>query len=185
MAPGVDTKSETSCTANDITRQVDKHVFGKDVRRMSDHSPFGRKSTLLGISRALAVVLSRMNFRMRCPVLKVSLPEVYDKTAEINGFTVLQLLFELQTNLEDIRLCQTMHPWQKEYGLTSIHWLVNSAACQHVRPFSLCSCWILSKHALYSRIAAQNQLNCRGSNPHSRIITHHEGMVSFDSQHSF
>ena len=102
MAPGVDTKSETSCTANDITRQVDKHVFGKDVRRMSDHSPFGRKSTLLGISRALAVVLSRMNFRMRCPVLKVSLPEVYHKTTEINGFTVLQLLFE------DVRLCQTI-----------------------------------------------------------------------------
>jgi hypothetical protein len=33
----------------------------------------------------------------------VSLPEVYNKTAEINGFTVLQLLFE------DIRLCQIMH----------------------------------------------------------------------------
>jgi hypothetical protein len=36
-------------------------------------------------------------------VLQVSLPEVYDKTAEINGFTVLQLLFE------GIRLCQTIH----------------------------------------------------------------------------
>jgi len=39
-----------------------------------------------------------MSYRLRCPVLKVSLPEVYDKMAEINGFTVLQLLFE------DIRL---------------------------------------------------------------------------------
>jgi hypothetical protein len=39
---GVNTKSETSCTAIDITRQVEKHVFGKDVRRMSDQSPFGR-----------------------------------------------------------------------------------------------------------------------------------------------
>jgi hypothetical protein len=37
---------------------------------------------------------------MRCPVLQVSLHEVYDKTAEINGLTILQLLFE------DIRLCQ-------------------------------------------------------------------------------
>ena len=42
---GVNTKSETSCTANDIMRQVEKHVFGKDVRRMSDLSPSCRKST--------------------------------------------------------------------------------------------------------------------------------------------
>jgi hypothetical protein len=52
----VDTKSETSCTANDITRQVEKHVFGNDVRRMSGQSPFGRKSTPLVIGRAFAVV---------------------------------------------------------------------------------------------------------------------------------
>jgi len=78
-----------------------------------------------------------MSFRIRCLVLQVSLPEVYDKTAEINGFTVLQLLFE------GIRLC---HPWQKEYGLTSNHWILYSATCQHVRPYSLCSCWIKSKN---------------------------------------
>jgi len=40
----VNTKSETSCTANDITRQVEKHVFGKEVRRMSDQISSGRKS---------------------------------------------------------------------------------------------------------------------------------------------
>jgi len=44
-----------------------------------------------------------MSFRIMCPVLQVSLPEVYEKTAEINVFTVLQLLFE------DIRLCQTIY----------------------------------------------------------------------------
>ena len=66
---------------------------------MSDQSPFCRKSIPLVIStRAFAVVFFRMSFRMRCPVLQVSLPKVYDKTDEINGFTVLQLLFE------DIRL---------------------------------------------------------------------------------
>ena len=98
-------KSETSCTTDDIPRQVEKHVFGKDVRRMSDQSPFCRKSTPLVISRVFAVlVLSRMRVRMRrCSVLQVSLPEVYHKTAEINGFTVLQLM------LEDVRLCQTLH----------------------------------------------------------------------------
>ena len=91
----MDTKSETRCTANDITRQVEKHVnFGKDIGRMSDQSHFGRKSTPLMISRAFAVVFSRMSFRIRCSVLQVFLPEVYDKTAEINGYTVLQLLFK-------------------------------------------------------------------------------------------
>ena len=101
---GVNTKSETSCTANDIMRQVEKHVFGKDVRRrMSDQRPSGRKSTPFLISRVFVVVFSWMSFRMWCPVLHVSLPKVYDKMAEINGFTVLQLLFE------GIRLCQTVH----------------------------------------------------------------------------
>ena len=70
---------------------------------MSDQSLSCRKSTPLVISRAIAVVFSQMSFRVSCPVLQVSPPEVYAKTAEINGFTVLQLL------LEDIRLCQTTH----------------------------------------------------------------------------
>jgi hypothetical protein len=52
----VSTKSETSCTTDDITRQVEKYVFGKDVRRMSDQSPFGRKGTLLVMSRALMMM---------------------------------------------------------------------------------------------------------------------------------
>jgi hypothetical protein len=62
---------------------------------MSGQSPFGRKSTPMVISRVFAVVFSRMSFRMRCPVLQVSLPEVHDKTAEINGFTVLQLCLKI------------------------------------------------------------------------------------------
>jgi hypothetical protein len=52
----VNTKSETSCTANDITRQVEKHVSEKDVRQMSDQSPFGRKSTP-GVERLLLCFL--------------------------------------------------------------------------------------------------------------------------------
>ena len=88
----MNTKSETSCTMYDITRQVEKHVFGKNARRMSDQSPSCRKSTPLVISRAIAVVFSPMIFRISCPALQVSLPEVYDKTAEINGFTVQSFL---------------------------------------------------------------------------------------------
>jgi len=42
----VDTKSETSCTADDITRQVERHVFEKDIRQMGEQSPFGRKNTI-------------------------------------------------------------------------------------------------------------------------------------------
>jgi hypothetical protein len=55
------------------------------------------------ICRAFAVVFSWMRVRIRCPVLQVSLPEVYDETAEINGLTILQLLFVI------IRLRQTIH----------------------------------------------------------------------------
>jgi hypothetical protein len=97
--------SETSCTTDDITRQVERHVIGKDVRRMSDQSPSCRKSTPLAISRVFAVVFSRMSFRIRYPIIysQVSLPVVYVKTAKINGFTVLQLLFE------DVRSYQTIH----------------------------------------------------------------------------
>ena len=81
----MNTKSETRCTKDDIKRQVEKHVLGKDIRRMrSDQSPSGRTSTPLVISIAYAVVFSRMSFRIRCAVLQVSLPEVYDKTAEIS-----------------------------------------------------------------------------------------------------
>jgi hypothetical protein len=133
----VDTKSETSCTTDDTTRQVEKHVFVKDIRRMSDQSPFGRKCTPLVISRAFAVVFSRMSFRVRCPVLQVSLPEVYDKAAEINGLSVLQLLFE------DIRSCPTIHGRKIRADQQSLDRVLSCmSACQHVRPFSLFSCWI-------------------------------------------
>jgi len=54
----VDAKSEMRCTANDITRQVEKHVLGKDIGRKSDQSPFGRKSTPLVISSVCCCVLS-------------------------------------------------------------------------------------------------------------------------------
>jgi len=91
---------------------------------MSDQFSSGRKSTSLVISRAIAVVFSRMSFRMRCLVLHVSLPEVYDKTAEINGFTVLQLCWKIY---------DCVRPSMAErYGLTSNHWIVCScmSACK-------------------------------------------------------
>jgi hypothetical protein len=90
-------KSETSCTANDITRLRNMYL-GRMLRRMSDQGPPRGKSTLLVISGAFAVVFSRMNFIIRYPLHQMSLPEVYD-----NGPTILQLLFE------DIRLCQIIH----------------------------------------------------------------------------
>jgi hypothetical protein len=72
---------------------------------MSDQSPFCRKSTPLVVSGALAVVFSWMCVRSRYPVLQVSLSEVNDKTAEVDGLTVLQLLFiGTFTNVSD-------HPW--------------------------------------------------------------------------
>jgi len=64
----MNTKSEASCTANDIPRQVKKHISGK-----SDQSPFCMKSTPLVIFRAFAVVFSRMRVRIRCSVHLMSL----------------------------------------------------------------------------------------------------------------
>ena len=75
------------------------------------------------ISRAFAVVLSRMSFRIRCPVLQVSLPAVYDKPAEINGLTILQLLFV------KVRLCQTTLG-RKNMGWPELVSTVSSAACK-------------------------------------------------------
>jgi hypothetical protein len=60
---GVNTRFETSCTVNEITRQVEEHVFGKDVRQMSDQSPLGRKSTPLMVCGGGAVVFSWVSFR--------------------------------------------------------------------------------------------------------------------------
>jgi hypothetical protein len=92
------------------------------------------------IGRAFAVVFSRMSSRMRCPVLHVSLPEVYYKTAEINRFTVLQILFE------GIQLCQTVYGrkvWA-DHGPATIgpaiigswasnHWSMGQQSLDHVQ----------------------------------------------------
>ncbi len=64
--------------------------------------------------------------------------------------------------------------------MTNNHRTVSSVACQLVRSFSQQSCCFGLRHCYshcYSRTAARNQLNCRGSRPHSRM-THHEAVVS-------
>ena len=93
----------------------------------------------------------------------VSLPEVYNKTAEINGFTVAASVWRY-TIVSD-------YAWQEEYGgLTSNHWSVYSAVRQqYVRPFILIVQLLDLVKELYSRIAARNQLNCKGSNSHTYI----------------
>jgi hypothetical protein len=59
------------------------------------------------ISRAFAVVFSRMRVRIRCPDFKVSLLEVYDKAAGTNG---LLSCFCLKIG---IRLRQSIHGRKK------------------------------------------------------------------------
>ena len=145
------------------------YLLPKDVRRMSDQSPSSCRTPLV-TSRAFAVAFSRMCFRIRCPVLQASLPEVYNKTAEINGFTFLQLSFE------DIQLCQTIHG--RKNRLTSNHLFVYSAACQHVRPYSCVAVGNSSQITNNCTVALpHDQLNSRDSNPHS-LMTHHDGVVS-------
>ena len=120
------TGSGTSCTTNDITRQVEKHLIGKDVRQMSDHSPFGRKSTPLVMSRAFAAVFSWTSFIIRCLVLQVSLPRFYSKAAEIMGSLYCSFCLEK---------CDCVRPSMAERIQAD-----QQSACQHGRPFSLCSC---------------------------------------------
>jgi hypothetical protein len=74
---------------------------------MSSQRPSCRKSTPLVISRVFAVVFSRTHVRIRCPVLQVPLPEVYNKTAEINGFTVLLLVDNMDCVLSCMSACKT------------------------------------------------------------------------------
>ena len=106
-------------------------------------------------------------------VLQVSLPEVYDKTAEVNRLTVLQLLFV------EIRLCQTIHGKKHMHGQQSLDRVLSCmSAC---KTFFIVLLLDLVKE-LYSRIAAQNQMNCKGSNhlyntPRRRCVS--------DPQHPF
>ena len=65
-AKGVDTKSETSHTANGISRKVKKDVSGKPIRRMGDQSFLCRQRVPLVISKRFAVALSRVTIRKRC-----------------------------------------------------------------------------------------------------------------------
>jgi len=44
------------------------------------------------ISGVFAVALSWMNIKVRCPIIKVPLHEVYNKTTKISGLTLQQSL---------------------------------------------------------------------------------------------
>jgi hypothetical protein len=85
-AKGVDTKSETSHTVNDISREVKKHVPGKPIRRMGKQRSLCRQCTPLVISVLLLRSIGWF-IRKRCPKLQVSVPEVHDKLTEINRLT--------------------------------------------------------------------------------------------------
>ena len=65
----MDAKSETSHTANDISRKVKKHVPGKPIGRMGNQSSLCRQCAPLVISKRFAVALSRVAIRDRCPKL--------------------------------------------------------------------------------------------------------------------
>ena len=69
----MNTKSETSCTTDDITRQVEKRVFGKGVRRMSDQGPSCKKNTPLVISGAFAVGLGQRIVQPHCHAKPIEL----------------------------------------------------------------------------------------------------------------
>ena len=63
-AKGVDTTSETSHTANGISRKVKKHVPGKPLRKLGNQSSLCRQCAPLVISKRFAVALSRVAIRV-------------------------------------------------------------------------------------------------------------------------
>jgi len=98
----------------------------------------------------------------------VPLPKVHNITTKINGLTLQQPF------LEQVGLCETIHSRQDVgYQQSSHQELSCMSACKTFLAVELLL-WI---NGLYSRTAARNQLNCRGSRPHSRM-THYEGVVS-------
>jgi len=80
------------------------HVFGEDVWQMRDQNPLCRKETLLMISGELAVAISWMCIRKRCPVCQVPLYEVHDKATEMNGL-MLQRFFSHAVRITGPVLC--------------------------------------------------------------------------------
>jgi len=73
---------------------------------MCDQGPPGREGIPLMVSGAFAVALSWMYIRIRCPLIRVPLPEVHNKTTKINGLTLQQPF------LEQVGLCETIHSRQ-------------------------------------------------------------------------
>jgi hypothetical protein len=61
----VDTKSETSHTANDISRKVKKHVSWKPIRRMGIYGSLCRQCAPPLISKRFAVALSRVDHQKK------------------------------------------------------------------------------------------------------------------------
>ena len=100
----------------------------------------------------------------------MSVPTVHDKPTEIKRLTVQQLLFE------HVRVCQAFHCF-KNVGGPAVR---RPKAQLHVSLQNLPhrGSVALGKGIveLYKRIAARNQLNCRGSRPHSHT-SHHEEVV--------
>eukprot|EP00983_Pelagomonas_calceolata_P057177 1144950-Pelagomonas_calceolata.AAC.1 len=80
IAKGVNAESKLSHVANDIMGKAKEHVFWETTRRMHNQGPFSRMITPL-----------------------MPGPEIHNKTTEMNGLTVQQLLFE------NVGVCQTIH----------------------------------------------------------------------------
>jgi len=65
------------------------------------------RALLVGmVSGAFAVALSCMRIRIRCPIIKVLLPKVHNKTTKIDGFTLQQPF------LAQVGLCEPIYSRQ-------------------------------------------------------------------------
>jgi len=86
--------------------KIKEHVSRKGKWQMCDQGPSGREGAPLMVSGAFAVALSCMRIRIRCPIIKVLLPKVHNKTTKIDGFTLQQPF------LAQVGLCEPIYSRQ-------------------------------------------------------------------------
>ena len=111
---GVDTKSEASHSANDISRKVKKHVPGKPTRRMGNQSSLCRQCAPLVVSvlllRPLGWLLEKGVQNSKCLSLWFTTNRLRSIGSQFSDFL-----------LERVRLCQALaaRMWEDQHNFVS------------------------------------------------------------------
>jgi len=103
IAKGVNMESESGNTARNIKEEVKVHVFGKWVRRTQNQGPVCRwTAPLITTCALLDVCWGKAPSQLYLKQTPASGSKVHSKTIKVNGFTVLQILYE------SVGMCQAL-----------------------------------------------------------------------------